>query len=66
MLTISPSCCRSSTRFRQFGENAVAHDNVRIEFKGIARTTPPAIANNCETEASNRSWQNVIKSMAVA
>jgi hypothetical protein len=46
--------------------NAAAHDNVRIECKGIARTTPPAIANNCETAESNRSWQNAIQSMAVA
>jgi hypothetical protein len=47
-------------------ENAVAHDNVLIESKGIARTTPPAIANNCETEESNRSWQNATLSMEVA
>ena len=52
--------------FRQFAGSAVAHDNVRIESKGIARTTPPVIANNCETAASNRSWQNVIPSMEVA
>jgi hypothetical protein len=44
----------------------VAHDNVRIESKEIARTTPPAIANNCETAESNRSWQNAIRSMEVA
>jgi hypothetical protein len=43
-----------------------AHDNVRIESKGIARTTPPVIANNCDTEGSNRSWQNAIRSMEVA
>jgi hypothetical protein len=46
--------------------SAVAHDNVPIESKGIARTTPPAIDNNCETEESNRSWQNAIRTMEVA
>jgi hypothetical protein len=60
------SCCRWWTRFRQFGGSAVAHDNVRIEYKGIARTTPPAIANNCETEESNRSWQNATLSTEAA
>jgi hypothetical protein len=44
----------------------VAHDNALTECKGIARTTPPAIANNCETEESNRSWQNVTLSMEAA
>lgn len=46
--------------------NAVVHDNVRIESKGIARTIPRAIVNNCETGESNQSWQNAILSMEVA
>jgi hypothetical protein len=46
--------------------SAVAHDDVRIEYKGIARTTPPATANNCETEESNRYWQNATRNMEAA
>jgi hypothetical protein len=47
-------------------ESVVAHDNVRTASKGIARTTPPVIANNCETEELNRSSQNAIRNMGVA
>lgn len=63
---MSPNCCRWWTRFHQFAGSAVAHDNVPIESKEIARTTLLVIANNCETEESNRSWQNVIRNMEVA
>lgn len=61
-----PNCCHWWTRFRQFAESVVAHDSVPIEFKEIERTTPTVIDNSCEPEASNRSWQNVIRNMGVA
>lgn len=53
-------------RLRPFVGNAVVHDNVRFECRGIVPTTPTPIASNCETAESNRSWQNAMRSMAVA
>jgi hypothetical protein len=52
-------------QFHRFAGNAVVRDSVLIGCKAIARTTPLAIANNCEAEASNRSWRNAIPSMEV-
>src|SRR5258706_400778 len=59
------SSCPWSRGFRQSAANGVGPANVLAECKEIVPTTPSIIAKCCGSRASNRSWQNVIPSMAV-